>query len=546
MSGKDSKPLKGADLLMQSRVNRGTAFTKQQRRDYALEGLLPPQVESEETQLMRVHQQLDKCADNSARYLLLAQLKRSNRTLFFKLVMSDPAHFVPIVYAPTLADICQNFSHLYQFPRGMYIDLSMKGRIRDVLENWPQKEDVRFICVTTGGRILGLGDIGVNGMGIVIGKLDLYTACGQIPPDALLPIQLDIGTTNEALLKDPLYQGTRRHPPARDELNAFVDEFVDAARDVFKDCCIHFEDWKGEDALYYLARYKDRILCYNDDIQGTAAVTLAGLMSALKIKREKLSQQRFLLVGAGASGIGISDIFLSALRAEGLSEEESYQRITLMDKDGVLSTKRQDLSDVQRKYAKDLPLENDLNILLDIVKPTVLIGVSTKGGKFTSQIVQKMCTYSDRPVIFAMSLPQRNGECTAQQAYEWSEGKALFAAGLQYDPVTWNEHLFRPGQANNFYIFPGLALAVYATRPKRITDQIIIEAANSLAAQVGEDLLQKACLFPPQKDILKISFTSAVRITNYILQQTSEATTSMPEGKTTEAWLHSLLYNPNI
>lgn len=294
--------LRGTALLNNALLNKGTAFTEAERREYGLEGLLPTQVETLDRQVERIHRHLEAKPSNLERYIYLSGLRDQNQTLFYRVLMSNPAQFVPIVYAPTLAAVCQQFSHIYRRPRGMYISLDMRGRIRDVLRNWPM-ENVRFLCVTTGGRILGLGDIGVNGMGIPIGKLDLYTACGAVPPEVLLPVQLDIGTTNSALRADPLYLGLRREPPPLEELDGFVEEFVQAVQDVFPHCCLHFEDWKGTDALHYLETYRNRVLCYNDDIQGTAAVTLAGLITALKIKNETLSQQRFLFLGAGSSGL---------------------------------------------------------------------------------------------------------------------------------------------------------------------------------------------------------------------------------------------------
>ncbi|MCP1212790.1 NAD-dependent malic enzyme [Acetobacter okinawensis] len=533
--------LRGTALLNNALLNKGTAFTEAERREYGLEGLLPTQVETLDRQVERIHRHLEAKPSNLERYIYLSGLRDQNQTLFYRVLMSNPAQFVPIVYAPTLAAVCQQFSHIYRRPRGMYISLDMRGRIRDVLRNWPM-ENVRFLCVTTGGRILGLGDIGVNGMGIPIGKLDLYTACGAVPPEVLLPVQLDIGTTNSALRADPLYLGLRREPPPLEELDGFVEEFVQAVQDVFPHCCLHFEDWKGTDALHYLETYRNRVLCYNDDIQGTAAVTLAGLITALKIKNETLSQQRFLFLGAGSSGLGTADMLVSALKQEGMSEQDAIARITLIDVDGLLEKTRTDLTPQQKRYAKSLPPSRDLLSMVQTLKPTVLIGVSTSGGAFTQEIVEVMSALNERPIIFPLSLPQKNAECTAEQAYEWSNGQALFAAGLQFPEVTLNGRTFYPGQANNFYIFPALGLAVYATCPRHITDELIIESARALADQVDLAAQERGRLFPPQSDILDVSITSATRIAEFIFDQ-GAATVERP--KDIRAWIESLTYTPH-
>lgn len=532
--------LRGTALLNNALLNKGTAFTEAERREYGLEGLLPTQVETLDRQVERIHRHLEAKPSNLERYIYLSGLRDQNQTLFYRVLMSNPAQFVPIVYAPTLAAVCQQFSHIYRRPRGMYISLDMRGRIRDVLRNWPT-DNVRFLCVTTGGRILGLGDIGVNGMGIPIGKLDLYTACGAVPPEVLLPVQLDIGTTNSALRADPLYLGLRREPPPLEELDGFVEEFVSAVKEVFPNCCLHFEDWKGTDALHYLDKYRNTALCYNDDIQGTAAVTLAGLITALKIKNETLAQQRFLFLGAGSSGLGTADMLISALKQEGISEQEAIERITLMDVNGLLETSRTDLSPQQKRYAKAMPPSRDLLATIKAIKPTVLIGVSTSGGAFTQEVVETMSALNERPIIFPLSLPQKNAECTAEQAYEWSQGQALFAAGLQFPEVEMNGRTFYPGQANNFYIFPALGLAVYATCPKHITDDMVIETARALADQVDPASRERGRLFPPQSDILEVSVTSAARIAEFIFDQ-GAATVDRP--KDIRAWIESLTYSP--
>lgn len=533
--------LRGMALLNDGDVNHGTGFTVEERKTLGLEGLIPPHVETLDRQMERSLHHIELKPDDLERYIYLNSLVDRNETLFYKVLRSDPARFVPIIYAPTLARACKLFSHIYRRPRGMYITLDMKGRIAEVLRNWPES-DVRTICVTTGGRILGLGDIGVNGMGIPIGKLQLYTVCGSVPPRSLLPIQLDIGTTNAALRADPLYLGARREPPPIEELDEFVEEFVQAVQEVFPGCCLHFEDWKGTDALRYLARYRDRVLCYNDDIQGTAAVTLAGLVTALRVKKEKLSEQRYLFLGAGSSGLGTADMLVSAMKLEGLTDEQACERITLMDVEGLLETSRTDLLPEQKRFAKDAAPTKDLLATIKNTRPTVLIGVSTCGGAFNQAVIKEMATLNERPIIFSLSLPEINAECTAEEAYTWSEGRALFAGGIQFPNVEIDGKVFYPGQANNFYIFPGLGLAVYATHPEIITDELIIEAAKALTDQVDEIALERGRLFPPQTDIIDVSMTSAVRLAEFIFDR-GMARVDRPDD--IRAWIEKQAYDPH-
>ncbi|ACI51593.1 Malate dehydrogenase (oxaloacetate-decarboxylating) (NADP(+)) [Gluconacetobacter diazotrophicus PA1 5] len=530
--------LRGTALLNDPAFNRGTAFTAAERQTYGLEGLLPPQIETLERQAERALRHLDAKPTDLERYIYLAALVDRNETLFYKVLMSDPARFVPIVYAPTLGEACKAFSHIYRRPRGMYISLEMKGRIADILRNWPVS-DVRFICVTTGGRILGLGDIGANGMGIPIGKLQLYTACGAVPPQVTLPIQLDIGTTNAALRADPLYLGLRHEPPPQAELDAFVEEFVTAVQEVFPACCIHFEDWKGTDAIRYLERYRERVLCYNDDIQGTASVTLAGLVTALRIKGEKLSDQTVLFLGAGSSALGTSDLLVKAMQAEGLSQADARARITMMDVKGLVEPSRTDLSEEQRRYAHAAEPTRDLMATIRRVRPSVLIGVSTVGGAFTQPVVELMAAINARPIIFPLSIP--HSECSAEQAYAWSDGRALYAAGVQFPQVMRDDHVFRPGQANNFYIFPGLGLAVYATRPRLIPDALIIEAAHALADQVDVTAQARGMLYPPQNQILEVQVTSACRLAEYLFDA---GLATVPRPDDIRSWIEGMTYSP--
>ena len=537
----DASQRKGVELLDDPVLNKGTAFTVEERALHGLEGLLPPSVETIERQLERVMGHLERKSTDLERYVYLVGLCDRNETLFYKTLMSDPARFVPIVYDPTIADACLTFGHLYRRSRGMYITRDMKGRMAEVLRNWPQR-DVRFICVSTGGRILGLGDIGTNGMGIPIGKLQLYTACAAVPPDSCLPVLFDIGTTNAPMRADPLYLGLREAPPASEnELDALVDEFVSAANEVFPGVCVHFEDWKGTDAIRLLTRYSDKILCYNDDIQGTASVTIAGLTTALQVTGTKLKDQRILFLGAGSAGIGISNMIVEAMVDEGLKKEDAQKQISLFDVNGLIEASRQDLTPSQKAYAHRAEPTANLTQAVEAFKPTVLIGVSTTGGGFTEAVIRAMAKNVDRPIIFPLSNPTDKAECTPEQAYTWTDGKALVACGVQFPDVTVNGKTYHPGQANNFYIFPAIGLAVYATRPKRITDRMFIEAAKASADQVSRDDRDRGMLFPKQSHILETEITTATRVAEYIFDQ-ELATVERP--KDVRAWIETMTYKP--
>jgi malate dehydrogenase (oxaloacetate-decarboxylating)(NADP+) len=534
-------PIKtGVSLLEDPARNKGTAFTREERERLGLIGLLPDAVEDIGRQVERVLGHLEQKPSDLERYIYLNGLFDRNETLFFKVVMSDPMRFVPILYDPTVAEACLKFGHIFRRARGMYVSIRNKGRVASVLRNWPVR-DVRIICVSTGGRILGLGDIGVNGMGIPIGKLQLYTACAGVPQNCLLPILLDIGTTNEAMREDPLYLGIRQLPPSQPELDEFVEEFVQAVQEVFPGCCIHFEDWKGTDAIHLLAKYRDKVLCYNDDIQGTASVSLAGLTTALKILEGKLTDQRILFLGAGSAAIGTANLVVSAMQQQGLAKDAAEGNITLFDVNGLVEPSRADLSPAQKVYAHERVPSKDLVKTIETVKPTILIGYSTTGGAFSQGVVEAMSKLNERPIIFALSNPTEKAECSAEQAYTWSEGKALFAGGVQFPDVTLNGKTFHPGQANNFYIYPAIGLAVYATRPKRITDEVFIAAAQASADQVNDAERGCGMLFPSQANILEVEVTTAIRAAEFMFDK-GLATVKRPAD--IRAWIEGQVYKP--
>jgi malate dehydrogenase (oxaloacetate-decarboxylating)(NADP+) len=506
---------RGVELLRDSSLNKSTAFSETERQSLGLVGLVPDVTEDEDLQLRRVMAQLGHKNTDLDRYIFLVNLLDHDETLFYRTVMSDPARFLPIIYDPTIGEVCLKFGHIYRQARGMYVSIERRGQIRDILGNWPQK-DIRFICVTDGGRILGLGDLGANGMGIPIGKLQLYTAAAGVPPQYLLPMYLDAGTNNEQYLRDPLYLGLRKTRPPTDELYSFVDELVEAVQEVFPRCCIHFEDWTGVDAVHLLQRYRDRYCVYNDDVQGTAGITLAGMINAVRLKGTRLEDESYLFLGAGSAGIGLANLLCSALVAQGMSLTDAQARVHMFDVHGLLEASRTDLVDFQLPYAHSNDPCADFATAIERLKPTTIIGVSTVGGAFTRKVVEAMSRINERPVILALSNPTDHAECTAEQAYAWSKGKAIYAAGVQFAPVHYEGQVFLPGQANNFYIFPAVGMAIYATQATRVTDEMFIEAAGAVADQVPPEMLKQGLLYPPQSNILEIEIQTAARVARLV------------------------------
>lgn len=506
---------RGIELLLDPSLNKSTAFTEAEKQALGIVGLVPDVTETEDLQLSRVMMQLGRKNTDLDRYIYLINLLDHNETLFYRTVMSDPARFLPIVYDPTIAEACLKFGHIYRQARGMYLSITRRGKVKEILKNWPQK-DVRFICVTDGGRILGLGDIGANGAGIPIGKLQLYTACAGVPPQYLLPMYLDAGTNNEQYLHDPLYLGMRKTRPSTEELYSFVDEFVDAVQEVFPKCCIHFEDWTGVDAVHLLQRYRDKYCVYNDDVQGTAGIVLAGMINAAKIKGTKLSDEKYLFLGAGSAGIGLADLLCSAMAKEGLTLQQAQSRVSMFDINGLLETTRTDLVDFQKPYAHKHAPTRDFVAAIESIKPTTIIGVSTIGGAFTQKVIESLSRINERPVILALSNPTEKAECTPEQAYTWSKGKAIYAAGVQFPPVQMDGKAYLSGQANNFYIFPAVGMAIFATQASRVTDEMFIEAAHALADQVPSDLLRQGLLYPLQSNILETEIQTAARVANLV------------------------------
>jgi malate dehydrogenase (oxaloacetate-decarboxylating)(NADP+) len=507
----------GYALLRDPRLNKGTAFTAAERRTWGLEGLLPPTIATLELQIARRHEEIAGLSDDLQKYLVLSDLQARNETLFYALLMSDPATYMPLVYTPTVGEACQKFAHIFREARGIYLPIEARGRVKDLLANWPEK-DVRVIVVTDGERILGLGDLGAGGMGIPIGKLALYTACAGVPPRVCLPVVLDVGTNNEKLLDDPLYLGLRRRRVRGDEYGAFVDEFVQAVQEWFPRCCIQWEDFANLNAIPILARYRDAICTFNDDIQGTAAVALAGIYAALRITGGRLEEQRFLFLGGGSAATGIAELISLAMAQEGLPLVEARRRNALFDSKGLLVTGRGEVADFKKPFLADHPPVATFVEAVRALRPTGIIGVSTVPKLFTREVIEAMAAINERPIIFPYSNPTSRSECTAEEAYRFSDGRAIFASGSPFPPVELAGRRFVPGQGNNVYIFPALGMAVYATEATRVTDEMFIVAARAVAEQVTGDNLASGLIYPPQSRILDASLHVAEMIAAAIFQ----------------------------
>jgi len=506
---------RGADVLQNPRLNKLTAFSEEEREALRLVGLVPEGIDSPSTQVARVMHQIQRKSSSLSKYIYLSSLLDNDETLFFRVLMSDPAQFMPLVYTPTVGEACQQYGHILRRPRGIYLGANRRGRFREILHNWPD-HDVRFIVVTDGERILGLGDLGANGMGIPIGKLALYTACAGVPPEVTLPILLDVGTNNEALLADPLYLGLRQRRLRGAEYDAVLQEFVEAVQDVFPRCCIQFEDFANFNAVPLLARYRDQICCFNDDIQGTAAVAVAGIIGALRITGGRLEEQTFLFLGAGSAGTGIADLLTQTMMQSGVAEKQARSRCWVVDSKGLVVASRNDLADFKQPYAHEHAVVASLAEAVEALRPTALIGVSTIAKAFDRGIIEAMARFNERPILFPFSNPTSCSECSAEEAYGWSDGRAIFASGSPFPPVTVNGRTFVPGQGNNVYIFPAVGMAVYATQASRVTDEMFIVAARAVAEQVTVADLDSGLIFPPLSSILASSLRVAERVAETI------------------------------
>ncbi len=517
----------GRPVLLNPFTNKGTAFTAEERESLGISGLVPPAIFTIEEQLNRVYENYQAKGTSLERFIHLASLQDRNETLFFRLVHEHIDEMMPIVYTPVVGEACQNFSRIWRRARGLYISYEQRDEIEKILANHPRPPAV--IVVTDGERILGLGDQGAGGMGIPIGKLCLYTLCAGIPPHLTLPIMLDVGTDNEDRLNDPLYVGLRHKRIRGKEYQDFVDRFVDAVQKVYPDALLQWEDFLKGNAIFQLNRFRDRLCTFNDDIQGTGGVVVAGVFSGLRITGQTMKDQRILFAGAGASAQGISDLLVSAILEEGLTLEEARERIWTVDSRGLVTKDRQGLEDFKATYARDVAeletykCEDRSRVTLEETvwgaKPTILIGTSGTPGMFTQPVVSAMAELNDRPMVFPLSNPTSKSECTAEQAIQWSDGRAIVATGSPFDPVEHKGRQYRIGQGNNAFIFPGVGLGVWVGRAKRVTDGMFLAAAKALADQVTEADLAEVAVYPQLTRIRECSRAVACAVVRCAIEE---------------------------
>lgn len=510
MDKKKHIPLTGFQVLNSASLNKGTAFTEEEREQYNLRGLLPPKIVSSETQLQRTLKNLRRTHDDIEKYIFLTALQSRNERLFYKLVINHIEEVMPIIYTPTVGQACKEYAHLYRRPRGMYITAEDKGEIKEVLDNWPYK-DIKVIVVTDGERILGLGDLGANGIGIPIGKLALYVACAGIPPHQCLPIMLDVGTNNVEYLHDDFYLGLSQSRITGDEYNEFVDEFIQGVKAVFPQALIQFEDFLTPNAYALLNRYRDEVLCFNDDIQGTAGVALAGVYASTRISGLNFKDIKIMFLGAGSAATGIADLICYALQQEGLSEEEARKRLWFVDVEGLVVKGRKGLMSHNKPYMHEHEQLGFIDAINDI-KPNVLIGATGAPNTFTRGVIEAMSSVNERPTIFALSNPTSRAECTALEAYEWSQGKVIFASGSPFPPLDYEGKKYTPGQGNNVYVFPGIGLGTIISKAPVITEDMFLVAARTLADQVRQDDLDKGMIYPPLNTIREVSINIALAV----------------------------------
>ena len=501
---------RGLEVLRDPLLNRGTGFTQAERDALGLNGLLPARVHTEDEQMERFLQSMRKMSDPLDQFVALNALHDRNEDLFFRVLVDHIDEMQPLVYTPTVGLACQRFGAIFQRPRGMFISANDRGNIANVLRNWPYQAGI--IVVTDGERILGLGDLGAHGMGIPVGKLSLYTACAGVPPEQCLPITIDVGTNNQQLLDDPFYVGLRQKRITGAAYDELIEEFMTACQEVFPGVLIQFEDFANHNAFRLLHKYRDRLCTFNDDIQGTAAVALAGLFSALRITGSKLSDQNILFLGAGEAATGIADLITSAMVSQGLAPAEARRRAWLFDSRGLVVASRKDLAEHKLGYAHEHPPVGDFLTAIKTLKPNAIIGVAAVGGTFTPEVLQEMARLNQRPIVFALSNPTSQAECTAEEAYRWTEGRALFACGSPFDPVTYKGETFVPRQGNNSYIFPGVGLGAIVSKAKFITDDMFMTAAHTLAHQVTESDLAQGSLYPALPRIREVSAVIATAI----------------------------------
>lgn len=520
-------PHAGPSLLETPLLNKGSAFTAKEREAFNLAGLLPPRYESIEEQVERCYMQYCSFSAPINKHIYLRAIQDNNETLFYRLVQEHIEEMMPIIYTPTVGDACEQFSDIYRSSRGLFVSYSERDQIDDILRN-ATKRKVKVIVVTDGERILGLGDQGIGGMGIPIGKLSLYTACGGISPAYTLPVMLDVGTNNPKLLNDPMYMGARHERIGQDEYNEFVDMFIQAAHRRWPGVMIQFEDFAQPNAMPLLERYRNEVCCFNDDIQGTAAVTVGTLLAACRTKKVKLRDQKIVFVGAGSAGCGIAEMIIQQMCNEGLSDQQAREQIFMIDRFGLLTDGMPDLRDFQQKLVQsqsnigDWNIEGEYASLLEVVqqaKPDILIGVSGQPGLFTEDVIRTMKSNNELPIIFPLSNPSRQVEARPEQVIEWCDGDVVIATGSPFQPVEYNGKTYPIAQCNNSYIFPGIGLGVLATKASLISDEMLMATSEALAdasplANTGE-----GALLPPLTQVAELSKDIAFKVGKIAQQQ---------------------------
>ncbi|MBC8258662.1 MAG: NAD-dependent malic enzyme [SAR324 cluster bacterium] len=503
---------RGTEILRDPLLNKGTGFPDSERDELGIRGLVPPQVVSIDDQVQRVMDNYRRKTNDLERYIHLEALHDRNETLYYRVLLEHIDELTPIIYTPVVGQACQYFGHIYRRTRGMYFASSNRGYFKEMVNNWPEDE-IDIIVITDGSRILGLGDLGSNGMGIPIGKLSLYVACAGIYPCKTLPVMLDVGTNNHDLQNDILYLGEKHNRLTGREFDEMVEEFVNAVTKRWPKVLIQFEDFTNDHAFPLLERYRNRNLCFNDDIQGTGAVALAGILSALRVTGQSLSEQRFIFLGAGSAAVGIADMIVSGMVEEGLCENEARKQFWLFDSQGLVTQNRIDKLAVHKiPYAQSSKSIDSLLEVVRQVKPTALIGVSKQAGAFTEEVIKEMQSHVRRPLIMALSNPTSKSECTAEQAFKWTAGKVLFASGSPFAPVTIEGKVYVPGQGNNMYIFPGVGLGAVSCHSRSVTDSMFYVAAKTLSELVTREELEVGKLYPDLKTIREISSQIAAAV----------------------------------
>jgi malate dehydrogenase (oxaloacetate-decarboxylating)(NADP+) len=500
----------GYQRLLDPALNKSTAFSEEERDKYHLRGLLPPKIFTLEQQLSRVLANLRRKESDIEKYIFLQGLQDRNDTLFFRTVIDNIEEMMPLIYTPTVGQACREFASIFRRSRGLYVTANDTGRVEEILRNWPEK-DVRVIVVTDGERILGLGDLGANGMGISVGKLSLYVACAGIHPEQCLPITLDVGTQNHTLRDDPLYLGLNQDRLRGEAYDALVEELVEATQKVFPEVLLQFEDFVTPNAYHLLDIYRDRVLCFNDDIQGTAAVALAGLYAATRVSGVDFADQRIMFLGAGSAATGIADLIVPALMEVGLSQDEARERLWFCNSRGLVVKSSDRLQPHNLPYAHDRPQMSFLEAIEEI-KPTGLIGATGRPGMFDQEALGLMAKINKHPLVFALSNPTSNAECTAEQAYQWTEGRVIFASGSPFPPVEYNGEFYKTGQGNNAYIFPGIGLGALACKATRISDGMFLASSRALAESVEQSDLDRGSIYPPLPDIRRVSLEIAIAV----------------------------------